>query len=154
MVRPLIAALLAASSVACQHTAVPPPSNRNVPPVVTEYFDRLAAIYRAGSSPEDVAAFLALMAEDVHYVHVAYEAEFDLDTWRDAFLRNQQAGDYSEPAGFCLAITNAIPGIDHYAVEYASGMQSDGACLPSEARRLLIVFSVSDGKLMRIEELW
>ena len=40
------------------------------------------------------------------------------------FLRNQQAGDYNEPSEFCLAITNAIPGNDHFAVEYASGKLS------------------------------
>lgn len=153
MVRTVFCISLAAGAAACQ-SASPALAAPEIPPVIAAYFDHLATVYRAGSTQDDVEDLLELMTDDVRYVHVAYGAEFDLESWRAAFLHQQQSGRYTDPEDACLAVTNTIPGNRHYAVEYVAGRHSGGTCQPSDDPRQLVVFSVTNGKLARIEELW
>lgn len=126
----------------------------DIPPIVIEYFNRLDAIYHSGSSKSDVTNFLALMTDDVRYVHRNYGADFDLKSWNEAFTRIQTNGGYNKSDQFCTAISNSIPGNSYYAIEYAVGLKLEGQCVASKAERMLVVFKFNEQKIQLIEELW
>ena len=144
--------LLAMLVAGCAHQK--PDARADVPDAVVQYFDRLDAIYRSGSTPVDINTLFDLMTRDVRYLHTAYEADFNRETWYAAFSRIQSNGGYQEPTTFCSAITNSIPGDNSYAIQYAPGSVSPGGCVPDDDTRMLVVFSLREGKIARIEELW
>jgi hypothetical protein len=145
-------AILAALATGCAQEK--PVDANDAPDVISHYFDRLDSVYKAGSTEADIENLLDLMTPDVRYVHKVYEADFDLESWRAAFNRIQTGGGYQNPDTFCSAITKFIPGNGYHAVEYAAGSVSGNMCIPNDDTRMLIVFSLRDGKLARIEELW
>lgn len=126
----------------------------NVPIVISEYFSRLNTIYQAGSTVQDIDNFLLQLHDDVRYLHVNYEADFDKTTWHAAFTRNHQAGSYAESATHCIAITNAIAGKNYHAVEYTYGLLNADNCEPQNDDRLLILFGFTEGKISLVQELW
>ena len=143
----LCAAIPQAASAA---TPGPPP-----PASVTAYFDRLQDVFRADSDAADVDRLRALFTEDGRYVHLKYEADFDLAAWRAAFLRNLERGAFTAAAEACIAITNHIPGDGVAAIEYAYGTRGPGGgCEPGEGERLLALFHLEGGKIGKVEELW
>ncbi len=115
---------------------------------IEAYFEALDTVYKEGSTVADIDALLALLHEDVRYVHVAYEADFDRATWRAAFMRNWERGAYANEAEQATHIVEVLHGKNHAAVAYDPG----SASLAEEA--LLVVFRFTDGKISRIEELW
>jgi hypothetical protein len=124
------------------------------PPVAVSYFERLDAIYRTGSTPDDIARLFELMTDDVRYVHRDYGADFDRAAWEAAFARLHGEGRYSAPAEFCTFITNSIAGKMHHAIEYIEGAIKDGACTPTQDPRKLVLFEIEDEQISRIDELW
>ncbi len=125
-----------------------------MPAVVEQYFDVLDTIFRAGSTPDDVAALMDLTNDDVQYIHHNYQADFDKESWRAAFMRNMDAGGYKAEASYCTVVTNTIPGEGYFAAAYAYGTNSGAQCVPNNDNRLLIVFKIVDGKLSKVEEMW
>ncbi len=138
-------------------TVIVNPSNSglslDIPPAIVSYFKGLDSVYRSGSTEYDIAHFLDLMTDDVRYVHRNYDANFDLNSWRAAFTRIHGNGGYDKSDTFCTAITNAIAGKSYHAIEYATGQKSDGRCV-AESESKLIIFTLSEQKIQRIEELW
>ena len=50
------------------------------------YFSALDKISRKGSSIKDIDPPFALTHDDVKFIHVEYEANFDKESWRKAFI--------------------------------------------------------------------
>src|SRR5690606_12040385 len=113
------------------------------------------AVLPADSDAADVDRLLVLFTPEGRYVHLRYEADFDLAAWRAAFLGNIARGAFTAAADACIAITNHIPGDGVAAVEYAYGTRGPGGgCEPAEDGRLLALFHLEGGRIGRVEELW
>lgn len=117
------------------------------------YFAALDKVARKGSTSNDIDALLELTHENVKYIHVEYEANFDKKTWRNAFLRNLELGRYQNTEENEKRILRSISGKNYLAVEYSRGIvHSDGSWSGSEP--LLALFGFTDGKISLIKELW
>jgi ketosteroid isomerase-like protein len=120
---------------------------------VNAYFAALDKVSRKGSSIEDIDALLALTHDDVRYIHVEYEANFDKTSWRKAFIRNLKRGAYQNTAKNEKRILNSIYGKNHIAIEYSHGViQDNGTWQKTEP--LLALFGFTDGKISLVKELW
>lgn len=120
---------------------------------VTAYFQALDKVAQKGSTVEDIDALLALMHDDVKYIHVEYQANFDKATWRKAFIRNLNRGFYQNDSSHEKRVLNKIYGKNHVAIEYARGIkQADGSWQQEEP--LLALFGFTDGKISLVKELW
>lgn len=149
----LAAALALASSPGNAATA--PHSGPSAPASVAAYFERLQAVFRDSSDAADIDRLLALFTEDGRYVHLKYEADFDLAAWRAAFLRNLERGAFTASVDACIAITNHIPGDGVAAIEYAYGTRGHGGdCRPEGDERLLALFHLEGERIGKVEELW
>ncbi len=65
---------------------------------IKSYFAALDKVSRKYSSIEDIDSLLTLMHDNVKYIHVEYEANFDKESWRKAFIRNLKRGAYQNTA--------------------------------------------------------
>ena len=120
---------------------------------VRTYFHALDNVFRAGATVADIDHLFSALHENVRYVHVEYEADFDRESWRAAFLGNLERGAYNNGPERKIGITKVIHGKHHMAVEYSHGeVQPDGKWKSGEP--LLALFRFTDGKISRIEELW
>ncbi len=120
---------------------------------VKAYFSALENVAKKGSSPSDIDALLDLTHDDVKYIHVEYQANFNKDTWRKAFLRNLKLGRYQNSDKHQTRILNSIAGKNHLAIEYSHGLiQENGNW--EETDKYLAIFGFTDGKLSLIQELW
>lgn len=147
-------ALQASWSLADQQNLSAEPNASSVPPAITDYFSGLDAIYRKGSTTQEIDDFMSQFHDDVKYIHVNYGANFDRTAWLAAFTRNHSAGRYTKPADSCSLVTNAIAGKNHHAIEYAYGTMDGDDCLPADDKRFLVLFGLTDGKLSLVQELW
>lgn len=117
------------------------------------YFSALDQVSRKSSSIKDIDSLLALTHDDVKYVHVEYEANFNKESWRKAFIRNLERGAYQNSTKDEKRVINRIFGKNHIAVEYAHGViQPDGAWQQTKPR--LAIFGFTNGKISLIKELW
>jgi len=144
-----ISCLLSFDAIAENDQKVP-----QVPEPISSYFERLDTVARTGSTKGDIEKLLSLMTEDVRYVHSNYQANFDLASWRAAFYRRHDNNGYSEPDESCTKITNSIAGRSHNAIEYIQGENKSGTCTAIDGQLKLVIFSLDDEKIQRIEELW
>lgn len=120
---------------------------------VKAYFSALDKVAKKGSTVSDIETLLALTHEDVKYIHVAYEANFTKDLWRNGFLRNLRLGRYQNTDKNQIRILNSITGKDHIAIEYSHGViQDNGEWVKTD--KYLAIFGFKDGKLSLIKELW
>lgn len=120
---------------------------------VNAYFRALDNVFQRGSTVADVDALLSILHERVRYVHTEYDADFGRDAWRTAFLGNLERGAYRNGPERQIGILTVIHGKNHVAVEYAHGeVLPDGTWEGGEP--LLALFTFTDGKISRIEELW
>ena len=120
---------------------------------VNTYFAALDKVSRKGSSIKDIDRLLASMHDDVQYIHVEYDANFNKQSWRKAFIRNLERGAYQNGQNNEKRILNTIFGKNHIAVEYSHGViQQDGSWKQDEP--LLVLFGFSEGKIILIKELW
>lgn len=120
---------------------------------VNDYFSALDEVYREGSSVADIDHLLSLLHDEVRYVHVDYEADFDRNSWREAFIGNLERGAYRNGPENEMRISNVIHGKNHIAVEYSHGIvQPDGTF--ESGNPLLVLFTFTDDKISLIEELW
>ena len=149
--------LLAAALALASSPAGAAPDSRPAPPAsVQAYFERLEAVFRADSDAADVDRLLALFTPEGRYVHLKYEADFDLAAWRAAFLGNIERGAFTASADDCIVITGHIPGDGVAAVEYAYGTRGPGGdgCRPDSDERLLALFHLEGERIGKVEELW
>jgi len=117
---------------------------------VKSYFLALDEVGRKGSTTKDLDSFLALVHDDVNYIHVEYQANFTKKSWREAFLRNLERVKTKKNEA---RILNTIFGKNHVAVEYAHGVINSGGTWQSNDSRLAL-FGFKDGKISLIKELW
>ena len=115
----LAAALALASSPGNAATA--PHSGPSAPASVAAYFERLQAVFRDSSDAADIDRLLALFTEDGRYVHLKYEADFDLAAWRAAFLRNLERGAFT-------ASPRSNTPTGHGATAATAGPRATSAC--------------------------
>jgi hypothetical protein len=117
------------------------------------YFSALDKVSRKDSSISDIDYLLALMHDDVKYIHVEYEANFNKGSWRKAFIRNLKRGAYQNTTKNEKRIINSILGKNHIAIEYSHGVtQEDGTW--QKTKPLLVLFGFTEGKISLIKELW
>lgn len=120
---------------------------------INSYFAALDKVSRKGSNNEDVDSLLSLMHDNVQYIHVEYEANFNKKSWRKAFIRNIERGVYRNSAKNEIRILNSIFGKNHIAIEYSHGViQQNGIWQKTEP--LLVLFGFIDGKISLVKELW
>ncbi len=120
---------------------------------IKSYFSALDKVSRKGLSIEDIDSLLALMHDNVKYIHVEYEANFDKESWRKAFIRNLKRGAYQNTVKNEKCIINSILGKNHIAIEYSHGVtQENGTWQQTEP--LLVLFGFTEGKISLVKELW
>lgn len=120
---------------------------------IQSYFSTLDKISRKGSSNEDIDSLLALMHDDVKYIHVEYQANFNKESWRKAFVRNLKREAYQNTVNNEIRIINTILGKNHIAIEYSHGVIQDNG-LWQQTEPLLVLFGFKGGKISLIKELW
>lgn len=120
---------------------------------VKSYFSAYDNISRKGSNVEDIDHLLSMLHDSVEYIHIEYAAQFDKESWRNAFIRNLKRGAYQNTVENEIRILNSISGKNHIAVEYSHGVvQKNGDW--KQAEPLLVLFSFRDGKISQVKELW
>ena len=117
------------------------------------YFQALDKVFRDGSTVADIDALFSILHDRVRYVHTDYEADFQREAWRSAFVSNLERGAYRNGPERQIGIMSVIHGKHAVAVEYSHGeMLPDGTWKGDEP--LLALFRFTDGKISLIEELW
>lgn len=123
--------------------------------LVRAYFNHLEIIYREGSQLEDIDALFQIFHLDVKYEHVEYQADFDFESWKEAFISNLNRGSYRNKPVDSIKITKMINGKNHMAVEYGYGkVDKNGQWMPGENTGLLILFGFKEGKISLVREYW
>ncbi|MEW6983098.1 hypothetical protein AAD001_10665 [Colwelliaceae bacterium 6471] len=121
--------------------------------LIENYFELLNKVGKQGSDVNDIDNLLAVMHDDIKYIHVRFNADFNKNTWRSAFIRNLNRGFYTKSANEEIRILKSIAGHDHYAVEYSHGKKNEiGEWVLDDGQ--LVVFGFTDGKISLIKELW
>jgi uncharacterized protein YdaL len=120
---------------------------------VKVYFYHLDAISRSGSSVKHIDLLLKNMHDNVRYEHVEYQANFNKNQWRKAFIRNLNRGEYKHSVANEVRVLNSIQGKGYLAIEYAHGEVLSNGVWQSE-KPLLALFGFTDGKISLIKELW
>jgi len=121
--------------------------------LVNSYFKALDKVARKGSSSADIDVLLNVTHDNVKYSHVEYEANFNKDSWRKAFIRNLERGAYQNNDSNEIRVLNSISGKNYTAIEYSHGViQADGMWQPTEP--LLVIFGFTDSKISLVKELW
>lgn len=120
---------------------------------VNAYFTALDKVARQGSSMSDIDALLALMDSSVKYIHVEYQADFDKASWRRAFKRQLELGNYQNSDRNEARIINSITGKNHIAIEYSHGLLDDDGNWQA-TDKYLAIFGFTNGKISLIKELW
>jgi len=120
---------------------------------IKSYFLALDKVSRQGSSITDIDNLLALMHDDVKYIHVEYQANFDKQSWRKAFIRNLNRGAYQNTINNEKRILNNIQGNNYVAIEYSHGVIQDNGTW-QQTEPLLVLFGFKDGKISLVKELW
>lgn len=77
---------------------------------INAYFSALDNISRKDSTVKDIDALLLLTHDTVKYVHVEYEANFNKESWRKAFIRNLERGAYKNSLNNEMRVLNSISG--------------------------------------------
>lgn len=120
---------------------------------VKAYFSALDKISKKGSTSRDIDALLSLTHDQVKYIHVEYQANFDKKAWRIAFIRNLKRGAFNKNQENEVRVINSISGKNHIAIEYSDGVvQPDGSWQQIKPR--LVLFAFTKGKISLIKELW
>ncbi len=123
--------------------------------LITQYFTRLGQVFQAGSSEQEVERLFELFHDNVKYEHLDYGANFALDEWQAAFLRNLEGGAYKASEEARIRVQKMIHGKHHTAVEYAYGtLDEQGQWHPDNDERLLALFGFEDGKIVLVREYW
>ena len=120
---------------------------------INSYFTALDKISRQGSSIDDIDSLLSIMHDDVKYIHVEYEANFNKVSWRKAFIRNLMRGDYQNTNNNEMRIIKTIMGKNHIAIEYSHGVIQENNTW-QQTEPLLVIFGFKGGKISLIKELW
>lgn len=120
---------------------------------VRAYFRALDDVFREGSTVAEIDTLFSLLHDRVRYVHADYDADFQREAWRSAFIRNVERGAYRNGPERRIGIITVIHGKDAVAVAYSHGeVLPDGTWNSGEP--LLAMFRFTAGKISLIEELW
>jgi len=120
---------------------------------IQSYFSALDDVGRKGSTIKTIDSLLALVHDDVRYIHVEYQADFTKESWREAFIRNLKRGAYQHTQNHKIRVINTIFGKNHVAVEYSHGVINPSG-LWQKDDALLVLFGFKDDKISLIKELW
>ncbi len=123
---------------------------------INAYFDRLSGVYRQGSASADVDRLFDLLAPNVRYVHIEYDASFERAEWKEAFIGNLERGAYKKDKNELIEVTQIIHGRSHSAVEYRYvRRRKDGELeLADDQGGLLALFGFEGEQIVLIEEYW
>ena len=120
---------------------------------VDAYFRALDKVFQEGATVAEIDALFSILHDRVRYVHADYEADFEREAWKAAFVGNLERGAYRNGPERQIGILKVIHGKDAVAVEYSHGeLQPDGTW--SSGEPLLALFRFTDGQISLIEELW
>lgn len=120
---------------------------------VREYFVHLDAVLRKGSTVADIDALFRLFDESVRYEHLEYDASFDRESWRNAFIRNLENGSYKGEKDR-IRVLRSIHGGSHLAVEYAYGSEDAAGDWIQEGDGLLVLFGFNGDRIVLVREYW
>lgn len=122
--------------------------------LINDYYAKINQAVIQDSTPENVENFLAVLHDDVTYLHEEYEAKFDKDIWRKAFLRQMDLGRYDDTIASNTQVISIIHGYQTAAVEFVSRYRNrDDADFNSSPTRLAI-FKFKDNKIVFIQDHW
>lgn len=121
--------------------------------LVNAYHQGIDQISRKGSSVADVDRFLDGLHPQVQYSHPEYDSEFNKTLWRQAFLRQLNAGRYTGDEQTATHINHIIHGYQHAAVEKIQHYYDDEGNLISTPPRLEM-FEFKEGKIFAIRDHW
>lgn len=122
---------------------------------VEEYFDLLSEVYRKGSKESDIEALFGLFSSDVSYEHLNYQASFNREEWKSAFLNNHRRGAYKSASNQFIKVETYIHGKGYVAVSYSYVFKSkNGSLLPKGDQKLLALFGITHGKISSVKEYW
>lgn len=120
---------------------------------VEVYLEHIVKIFIDGSTESDIDEFLVQLHENIKYEHPEYGANFDKKSWRKAFVRQLNLGNYTDTPNLKGGIINIIYGKHHAAVEYSYGKtQNDGRWQKDHVKFAL--FGFTDGKVSLVREYW
>jgi ketosteroid isomerase-like protein len=122
--------------------------------LITAYYADIEKIIMAGSNLADIDNFLDSMHDDVHYIHVEYEAKFDKPTWKKAFIRRLEAGSYNGSNNTPTTINHVIHGYNYAAVEFISRYHDEATNKVITSSPRLAMFGFADGKISYIRDYW
>ena len=123
--------------------------------LVENYFTLLDKVYRESSKESDITNLFELFDSGVKYEHLAYEANFDRNSWMEAFKGNLERGAYKGSPEDKTKVTNIIFGKQHVAVEYKYGkISKNGKWSPTDDKGLFALFEFKDNKITLVREYW
>ena len=120
---------------------------------IEDYYIKISKVMMAGSSVEDVRRFLTVLHNDVRYIHVKYEADFDKEAWHKAFMRRMEGGNYNNHPEDTTKVLRIIHGYNSAAVEFISKYTNEDGVRITNPKRLAF-FTFKDGKISKIQDYW
>lgn len=122
--------------------------------LIEEYYEKVNRVTMRDSTSQHIDDFLSVLHDDVLYLHTEYQAEFNKDIWRKAFLRQLEKGRYNNSEKAVTSIESIIYGYQTAAVEFISRYNDDetGALISTPKR--LAIFKFKDNKIVFIQDHW
>lgn len=123
--------------------------------LVERYFDQLSVVYRKDSKAKDIENLFKSLHPAVDYEHLNYQAKFNKEQWKNAFLNNLKRGAYQSDKADVIRVDQTIYGKGYVAASYSYGeINEKGNWLAKGDQGLLVVFKIEDGKIISVKEYW
>lgn len=105
-------------------------------------------------SEDDIPGIMALMHDEMAYIHLEYDANYDRALLIDGFKRSLKRANTRNGTD---TITNLIAGKNMVVTNRDIGWEqkgADGSWTAQTATGLVTLFEFKDGKIWRIKEYW
>jgi len=122
--------------------------------LIEQYYAKINRATMHDSSLEHVDDFLNVLHDDVLYLHTEYQAEFNKDIWRKAFLRQIENGRYNNTEEAGTSIESIIHGHQTAAVEFIRYYNDDETNELITTPKRLAIFKFQDDKIVFIQDHW
>lgn len=122
--------------------------------LIEQYYAKINRAIMHDSTLEHVDDFLSVLHDDVLYLHTEYQAEFNKDIWRKAFLRQIENGRYNNSEEALTSIESIIHGYQTAAVEFISRYNDDETNELIATPKRLAIFKFKDNKIVFIQDHW
>ncbi|WNC72867.1 nuclear transport factor 2 family protein [Thalassotalea psychrophila] len=117
-------------------------------PLVEEFIKLSDATKVKGASQKDIDAVAALLAEDMRYQHQNYNADLSKEQFIQGLANYMGVAD-----SLTSKITNKIVGDKAVTVSFISTTVMDGST-ETDAKPLMRLFEINNGKISLIREYW